>query len=144
MASNLTKYTVQEALNRETNFEYYAAAYDDSVNLSSATAISGITDFNATYGALTIFAEYDQNNRALEYSKVTVESDQALFIQLGTGGYLYDSDADGTLDARAASDFGAVIYVIAASLPITLTGYSITDLKIKMGGSGTLGITAWR
>ena len=144
MASNLTKYTVQEALNRETNFEYYAAAYDDSVNLSSATVISGISDFNGSYGATTIFAEYDQNNRALEYSKVVVESDQALFIQLGTGGYLYDSDADGTLDARAASDFGAVIYVIAASLPITFTGYSITDLKIKMGGSGTLGITAWR
>lgn len=145
MASNLTKYTVQEALNRETNFEYYAAAYDDSVDLSSsATVISGISDFPSATGATSIFAVYDQNNRALEYSKVTVESDQALFIQLGTGGYLYDSDADGTLDARAASDFGAVIYVIAASLPITLTGYSITDLKIKMGGSGTLGITAWR
>ena len=67
-----------------------------------------------------------------------------LFIQLGTGGYLYDSDDNGTLDTRAASDFGAVIYVIAASLPITFTVYSITDLKIKMGGSRTLGIMAWR
>ena len=138
MASNLTKYTVQEALNRETNFEYYAAAYDDSVNLSSATVISGISDFNATYGALTIFAEYDQNNRALEYSKVTVESDQHLFIQLGTGGYRKKGGS------RAASDFGAVIYVIAGSLPITFTNYNITDLKIKMASSGTLGITAWR
>ena len=134
MASNLTKYTVQEALNRETNFEYYAAAYDDSVDLSSSsTIISGISDFPSATGATSIFAVYDQNNKALEYSKVPVESDQPLYIQLGKGG-----------TSTIASDFGAVIYVIAAALPITFTNYNITDLKIKMGGSGTLGITAWR
>ena len=143
MASNLTKYTVQEALNRETNFEYYAAAYDDSIDLTTAGLVSAQT-FPTAYGSASIFAECDQNNKAFEYSKVVVESDQALFIQLGTGGFLYDSDDNGTLEARSASDLGAVIYVIAASLPITFTGYSITDLKIKMGGSGTLGITAWR
>ena len=140
MASNLTKYTVQEALNRETSFEYYASAYDDSVDLSSAaTIISGVT-FPTAYGAASIFAEYDQNNKTLEYSKVAVESDQHLFIQLGTGGYGAVSGGASAI----ASDFGAVIYVIAGSLPITFTGYNITDLKIKMASSGTLGIIGWR
>ena len=132
MASNLTKYTVQEALNRETNFEYYAAAYDDSIDLTTAGLVSAQT-FPTAFGTASIFATYDQNNKTLEYSKVAVESDQDLYIQLGTGG-----------TSAIASDLGAVIFVIAASLPITFTGYSITDIKIKMGGSGTLGITAWR
>ena len=40
---------------------------------------------------------------------------------------------------------GSQIYVLAAALPITFTGYDVTDLKIKAtSSSATLGITAWR
>ena len=80
-------------------------------------------------GATSIFAETDDGGGKIVYSKVSVESDGALVIQL--------ADKGGNL--------GDPIYVIAAALPITFTGYDITDLKIKTAASdSTLGITAWR
>ena len=124
---NLTKLTVQEALNKE-HYTGYAAAYDDSIDLSSAYALVSEQTMPTAYGDAAIFAEKDQYGNNLIYSKVTVESDQNLHIKL--------ADKNGNL--------GSSIYVLAAALPITFTGYDITDLSIKMGGSGTLGVIAWR
>ena len=124
---NLTKFTVQEALNKE-NYSAYNAAYDDSIDLTTAALVSAST-FPTAYGEANIFAATDDRGVKLVYSKVSIESDGALEINL--------ADKNGTL--------GPLIYVIAASLPITFTGYDITDVKIKTAASdSTLGITAWR
>ena len=124
---NLTKLTVQEALNKE-HYTGYAAAYDDSIDLSGGYALVSAQSMPAGFGDASIFAEKDEYGNNLVYSKVSVESDQPLHIKL--------ADKNGNL--------GSSIYVIANSLPITFIGYDITDLSIKMGGSGTLGIIAWR
>ena len=80
-------------------------------------------------GVASIFSEKDEYGNNLVYSKVSVESDAALVIEI--------ADKNGIL--------GDPIYVISGSLPITFTGYDITDLKIKTANStATLGIIAWR
>jgi len=125
---HLTKWTVQEALNKE-HYTAYAAVYDDEIDLTTAALVSGVTFPASPGGATSIFAETTDDGGKIVYSKVSVESDAALVIEL--------ADKNGTL--------GDPIYVIAAALPITFTGYDITDLKIKTAGAtDTLGITAWR
>jgi len=125
---NLTKFTVQEALNKE-HYTAYSAAYDDSIDLNTAAGLVSASTFPTAYGEANIFAATDARGVKLVYSKVSIESDGALEINL--------ADKNGTL--------GPLIYVIAASLPITFTGYDITDVKIKTAATdSTLGIIAWR
>ena len=125
---NLTKLTVQEALNKE-HYTGYAAAYDDSIDLTTAALVSAQTFPTSPGGVASIFSEKDEYGNNLVYSKVSVESDAALVIEI--------ADKNGNL--------GDPIYVISGSLPITFTGYDITDLKIKTANStATLGIIAWR
>ena len=125
---HLTKWTVQEALNKE-HYTSYAAVYDDSIDLSGGFALASAQDFPAGFGATSIFAELDPYGKKLIYSKVSVDSGNAIWIKL--------ADKNGNL--------GDPIYVLAALSPITFTGYDITDLSIKTtGGTDTLGITAWR
>ena len=109
--TNITKYTVQEAVNRD-QFQDYAAAYDDSINLTTAALVSGVTFPTSPGGVASIFADVDQNGNKIAYSKVSVESDGALVIELGTGG-----------TSSIAADLGDPIFVISGSLPITFTGY---------------------
>lgn len=130
---NLTKFTVQEALNKE-HYTAYKAVYDDSINLTTAALASDQTFPSSPGGATSIFADVDENGNRIIYNKVSVESDGVLVIELGTGG---------TSTVEAA--LGDPIYVLATALPITFTGYDITDLKIKTAATdSTLGITAWR
>ena len=125
---NLTKWTVQEALNKE-HYTTYATVYDDEIDLTTAALVSASTFPTSPGGVTGIFGADDDNGNKFVYSKVSVESDVALAIQL--------ADKGGAL--------GDAIYVIAASLPITFTGYDITDMKIKTAASdSTLGIIAWR
>ena len=126
---NLTKWTVQEALNKE-HYTTYATVYDDEIDLNTAAAlVSSVTFPTALGGVASIFGDVDDNGNKFVYSKVSVESDGALAIQL--------ADKGGNL--------GDAIYVIAGSLPITFTGYDITDMKIKTAATdSTLGIIAWR
>ena len=125
---NLTKFTVQEALNKE-HYTEYASAYDDSIDLTTAALVSAQTFPSSPGGATSIFAATDDNGDKIVYSKVSVESDGALVIELVNKG----------------GEVGDPIYVIAASLPIVFTGYDIADLKIKTAASdSTLGIIAWR
>ena len=65
--TNITKYTVQEALNRD-QFQDYAAAYDDSINLTTAALVSAQTFPTSPGGVASIFADVDQNGNKLSYS----------------------------------------------------------------------------
>ena len=124
---NLTKFTVQEALNKE-HYTAYASAYDNEIDLTTAALVSAST-FPTALGEVNIFAATDDRGVKLVYSKVTVDSDGILELNL--------ADKNGTL--------GPLIYVTAGLSPITFTGYDITDIKIKTAASdSTLGITAWR
>ena len=123
---HLTKWTVQEALNKE-HYTVYAAVYDNSIDLTTAALASSITFPTALGGVASIFGDVDNNK--FVYSKVTVDCDAAFSVQL--------ADKGGAL--------GDAIYVTTGLSPITFTGYDITDMKIKTAGStDTLGITAWR
>ena len=125
---HLTKWTVQEALNKE-HYTTYAAVYDDSIDLTTAALVSGVTFPTALGGVASIFGDVADDGSKFVYSKVTVDSDAALVIQL--------ADKGGAL--------GDPIYLLTGLLPITFTGYDITDLKIKTAGAtDTFGITAWR
>jgi len=125
---HLTKWTVQEALNKE-HYTTYAAVYDDSIDLTTAALASSVTFPTALGGVASIFGDVDDNGNKFVYSKVTVDCDAAFSVQL--------ADKGGAL--------GDAIYVTAGLSPITFTGYDITDMKIKTAGAtDTLGITAWR
>ena len=125
---HLTKWTVQEALNKE-HYTSYAAAYDDEINLTTAALVSAQTFPASPGGATSIFAETDDGGGKIVYSKVSVESDGALVIEL--------ADKNGTL--------GDPIYVLAAALPITFSGYDITDMWIKTSAANAqINIIAWR
>mgnify|MGYP003143628778 CR=1 FL=1 len=126
---NLTKWTVQEALNKE-HYTTYATVYDDEIDLNTAAAlVSSVTFPTALGGVASIFGDVTDDGSKFVYSKVTVDCSAAFSVQL--------ADKGGAL--------GDAIYVTTGLSPITFTGYDITDLKIKTTGTtDTLGIIAWR
>jgi len=124
---NLTKFTVQEALNKE-HYTAYEAVYGDPGDMSTAALVSTQT-FSASTGSTSIFSETDDQGRKLVYSKVSLECDEDVTIQL--------ADKNGTL--------GAILYFDLAHLPVTFTGYDITDIKLGVeSNAANIGIIAWR
>ena len=84
---NLTKFTVQEALNKE-HYTAYSSVYDDAIDLAAgAAALVSAQTFPT--GEASIFAATDARGVKLVYSKVSIESDGALEINL--------ADKNGTL-----------------------------------------------
>ena len=130
MKTNITKYTVQEALNRETSFQNYAAVTGDDNDWNSAfVQVSASTDFKDLTGSGAADASPFVDT-SIKWTEVTVEeqsaNDRHLYIKLNS----------------ATND---IIYVPNGSLPITFSGYDITDMWIKTSDvNAQINIIAWR
>ena len=127
MKTKITRYTVQEALNRKNNYEHYKSVTgDDNDWNSDFVQVSASTDWEATEGdATSPFAD-----TSIKWTEVTVEEQSAnnrdLYIKLN------DVNND-------------IIFVPNANLPITFTGYDITDMWIKTSDDNAqINIIAWR
>ena len=129
MKTNITKYTVQEALNRETSFQNYAAVTGDDNDWNSAfVQVSASTDFKdlTGSGAADVSPFIDTS---VKWTEVTVMEDAGsidLYIKLNS----------------ASND---IIFVPSGNLPITFSGYDITDMWIKTSAlNAQINIIAWR
>lgn len=129
MKTNITKYTVQEALNRETSFQNYAAVTGDDNDWNSAfVQVSASTDFKdlTGSGAADVSPFIDTS---VKWTEVTVMEDAGsidLYIKL-----------------NSASN--NIIFVPSGNLPITFSGYDITDMWIKTSAlNAQINIIAWR
>ena len=129
MKTNITKYTVQEALNRETSFQNYAAVTGDDNDWNSAfVQVSASTDFKdlTGSGAADVSPFVDTS---IKWTEVTVMEDAGsidVYIKLNS----------------ASND---IIFVPSGNLPITFSGYDITDMWIKTSAvNAQINIIAWR
>ena len=129
MKTNITKYTVQEALNRETSFQHYVAVTGDDNDWNGAfVQVSASTDFKDLTGSGAADASPFVDT-SIKWTEVTVMEDAGsidLYIKLN-------------------SDTNDIIYVPNGSLPITFSGYDITDMWIKTSDvNAQINIIAWR
>ena len=129
MKTNITKYTVQEALNRETSFQHYAAVTGDDNDWNSAfVQVSASTDFKDLTGSGTADVS-PFIDTSIKWTEVTVMEDAGsidLYIKLNS----------------ASND---IIFVPSGNLPITFSGYDITDMWIKTSAlNAQINIIAWR
>ena len=129
MKTNITKYTVQEALNRETSFQNYEAVTGDDNDWNSAfVQVSASTDFKDLTGSGAADASPFVDT-SIKWTEVTV-MEQAGSIDL----YIKLNSADND-----------IIFVPSGNLPITFSGYDITDMWIKTSGANAqINIIAWR
>ena len=131
MAQGIHKYTVQEALNRETSFQNYAAVTGDDNDWNSAfVQVSASTDFQDLLGlggGATDPSPFIDTS--IKWTEVTV-MEQAGSIDL----YIKLNSADND-----------IIFVPSGNLPITFSGYDITDMWIKTSAANAqINIIAWR
>ena len=129
MKTNITKYTVQEALNRETSFQNYEAVTGDDNDWNSAfVQVSASTDFKDLTGSGTADVS-PFIDTSIKWTEVTVMEDAGsidLYIKLNS----------------ASND---IIFVPSGNLPITFSGYDITDMWIKTSAlNAQINIIAWR
>ena len=129
MKTNITKYTVQEALNRETSFQHYAAVTGDDNDWNSAfVQVSASTDFKDLTGSGAADASPFVDT-SIKWTEVTVMEQAGsidLYIKLNS----------------ASND---IIFVPSGNLPITFSGYDITDMWIKTSAlNAQINIIAWR
>ena len=129
MKTNITKYTVQEALNRETSFQNYEAVTGDDNDWNSAfVQVSASTDFKDLTGSGAADASPFVDT-SIKWTEVTV-MEQAGSIDL----YIKLNSADND-----------IIFVPSGNLPITFSGYDITDMWIKTSAlNAQINIIAWR
>ena len=129
MKTNITKYTVQEALNRETSFQNYEAVTGDDNDWNSAfVQVSASTDFKDLTGSGAADASPFVDT-SIKWTEVTVMEQAGsidLYIKLNS----------------ASND---IIFVPSGNLPITFSGYDITDMWIKTSAlNAQINIIAWR
>ena len=129
MKTNITKYTVQEALNRETSFQHYVAVTGDDNDWNGAfVQVSASTDFKDLTGSGAADASPFVDT-SIKWTEVTVMEDAGsidLYIKLNS----------------ASND---IIFVPSGNLPIAFSGYDITDMWIKTSAlNAQINIIAWR
>ena len=129
MKTNITKYTVQEALNRETSFQHYAAVTGDDNDWNSAfVQVSASTDFKdlTGSGAADVSPFVDTSIKWTEVTVMEQAGSIDLYIKLNS----------------ASND---IIFVPSGNIPITFSGYDITDMWIKTSAvNAQINIIAWR
>ena len=129
MKTNITKYTVQEALNRETSFQNYAAVTGDDNDWNGAfVQVSASTDFKdlTGSGSADVSPFIDTSVKWTEVTVMEQAGSIDLYIKLNS----------------ASND---IIFVPSGNLPITFSGYDITDMWIKTSAlNAQINIIAWR
>ena len=131
MKTNITKYTVQEALNRETSFQHYSSVTGDDNDWNGGfVQVSASTDFQDLTGSGS--ADVSRFiDTSIKWTELTVMDQNT-----GAGSDLY---------IKLNSADNDIIFVINAALPITFSGYDITDMWIKTSAANAqINIIAWR